>query len=480
MPGISKNATNIQGAIDQFLKIHYIDGLNNEFNSMESLINTLKKEKMTGLKRVRQFALGVTDNIRPLGASNDSYSLGLSDYTQAVETVSAEFNTTKLMGIFSVSDEVIIRGTTSNGSIFDVVKDSLNRMKMNLKHTLNRYVYGSKSGKIGVVDTTSAITKEASQYGSKNVYKLEITNSHSLLPGTGILLKINENTASDDDTPPTTANGWMEGIIWQKDNSALHKDYVYFIELGMGGKKLTVVPGATGADDTIADRALGDGILAGATVEVYARQLQYSGGTPAAEYTGLEDIVMTQDNTLFGVNRATYKSLNPTIVDLSVDPYDEAQSQANDGLGLLTETVLRDLSDHISITANDDSTINLVASQPRIISTVEKQMYQFKEYSLDMNKGGFELGRPKVQFDQWLLHKDKFSRDNNVYLLDMNKIGELQLKEFDWITSGTREGILERRDGTEVWEGIMTKYADMYVDSFRSQAAFKNASMTYA
>ena len=475
MAGLKKAAVNIQGAIDQFLKIHYIDGLNNEFNTMESLINTLKKEKMTGLKRVRQFALGVTDNIRPLGASNDSYILGLDDYTQGVETVTAEFNTTKLMGIFSVSDEVIIRGTTSNGSIFDVVKDSLNRMKMNLKHTLNRYVYGSKDGKIGVADATSEIVKETELYGGKAVYKLEVTNSHSLLPGTGILLKIAETN-----TDTTAVASYMQGIIWQKDNSQLYKDYVYFIELEQGGVH------NSGSDASPVTRTAGLNIEAGATVEVYARQLQYSGGTPAAEYTGLQDIVFTTGNTLFEVDRSKYPSLNSTIVDLSQDPYDTAPAQpggtaqADDSYGLVTESILRDLSDHISITANDDASINLVASKPRIISTLEKQMYQFKEYSLDVNKGGFELGRPKIQFDQWLLHKDKFSRDNNVALLDMAKIGELQLKDFDWITSGTREGVLERRDGSEVWEGIMTKYSDMYVDSFRAQAGFINAAETYA
>ena len=62
--------------------------------------------------------------------------------------------------------------------------------------------------------------------------------------------------------------------------------------------------------------------------------------------------------------------------------------------------------------------------------------------------------------------KDKYSRDKNVYLLDTDKIGELVRKEFGWITSGNHQ-VLERRDGSEIYEGIMTKYADMYIDAWK-------------
>jgi hypothetical protein len=30
-----------------------------------------------------------------------------------------------------------------------------------------------------------------------------------------------------------------------------------------------------------------------------------------------------------------------------------------------------------------------------------------------------------------------------------------------------------------MYEGIMTKYADMYIDAFKSHAGFKNAAETY-
>ena len=116
--GINYNNVNVKASLEDFLKIEYTDGLQNEFNTMEALINKLKKDTLTGKYRTKSFALGVTDNIRMLGNGNDKYVLSVEDYTDAAETVEAKFDTTMLMGIFSITDEVILKGTT-DGSIFD-------------------------------------------------------------------------------------------------------------------------------------------------------------------------------------------------------------------------------------------------------------------------------------------------------------------------------------------------------------------------
>ena len=58
-------------------------------------------------------------------------------------------------------------------------------------------------------------------------------------------------------------------------------------------------------------------------------------------------------------------------------------------------------------------------------------------------------------------------------MLDQAKIGELVRRDFQWITSGEVNGILQRRPGTELYEGIMNKYADMYIDAWKCHGAFK-------
>ena len=423
--GINYNNVNVKQSLEDFLKIEYTDGLQNEFNTMEALINKLKKDTLTGKYRTKSFALGVTDNIRMLGNGNDRYVLNVDDYTDAAETVEAQFDTTKLMGIFSITDETILKGTT-DGSIFDVLNDSLGRMNLSLKHTLNRFTYGSRSGLIGEVvgDVTKATYgKEGSELPT---VEFEMTNSLSILPGMGIAIA---NAAGDTIL--------AQGKVWQK----------YAPSVGV--EKVVVILNDGSAN--------GDAVVTGA--KIFSRQLRTNSLVP--EYTGLEDIVITQNNEIFGVDRNVYKTLNCTVQDLQGE--------------MLTETVLRDMADHIEINCADDSKVKLVASNHKIISTVEKQMYQFKDYSIDSANSTFHLGRKDIIFDTYTLYKDKYSRNQNVYLLDTDKIGELVRKEFGWITSGNHQ-VLERRDGSEIYEGIMTKYADMYIEAWKSHAAFTNAA----
>lgn len=428
---INYNNVNVKASLEDFLKIEYTDGLQNEFNTMEALINKLKKDTLTGKYRTKSFALGVTDNIRMLGNGNDMYVLGVNDYTNAAETVEAQFDTTKLMGIFAITDETILKGTT-DGSIFDVLNDSLGRMNMSLKHTINRFTYGSKSGLIGVMsDPTKTAAAASGNVMGVDLVDCVVTNSLSILPGMGIAFA----AAADDSII-------AQGKVWQKYNS------------GVGAERIIVL-----VQEYATGKSLSDIV---ATNKVFSRQLNKAAAV-VPEYTGLQDIVITQNNTIFGVDRSVYKTLNCTVKDL-------------DG-ALLTESVLRDMADHIEVSCADDSTVKLVASNHKIISTIEKQMYQFKEYSLDSAGSGFALGRKDIKFDTYTLYKDKYARDKNVYLLDTDKIGELVRKEFGWITSGNHQ-VLERRDGSEIYEGIMTKYADMYIDAWKSHAAFINAAET--
>jgi len=466
--GMSVDSVTIKSAIEDFLKDEYSEGLRNEFSVMDALINQLSKDTITGKKKYKTFALGIVDNIRGLGNSNiksDLYKIEAQDFLRGGPTVDAEFDTTKLIGVFSITDETILKGT-SDGSIFDVMKDTLDRMNIGLKHTMNRFTYGAQDGKIGV--NSSAVTVadniedslDASPYQNigytpftEPVFEVKLTNSHSLVSGMGLMLKAKENKnivlkTLVDDVSTDVNLAALTGVIWQKNNSSIHDETVIIVVDKMFGTDGTAVTGT--GKITIA--AAGD-------VEVYSKQI--NGTNIANEYRGLEDIVVRQNNKIFGIDRNVYKSLNCPQYDLQ-------------GENFLTEDLLRDMADHIALTSPEATSINLVAANHRIISSIERQMYQFKQYLLDSNSNGFNLGgRDKITFDNFLLQKDKYARDNNVYMLDTTKIGELLRKDFDWITSG-REGILERIDGTEVYEAIMTKYGDMYVDAWRCHAVIKN------
>lgn len=487
--GLNMESFSSKNVIEDFLRLDYQEGLRNEFSVMDALINRLAKDTITGKKRYKSFALGITDNVRTLGRSQDRFQLGMDDYwNKGVEHVEAEFDTTKLMATFSVTDEALLKGT-GDGSLIDVVKDSLERMQMNLKHTMNRFTYGAPDGIIGKVKEkvvgddvvapfsiaaiTSGEAKPTWAYpqntyytgaggtGAPDICQFKMGNSHSILPGMGIMLVHVPKGAE-----PTVKR--IVGRVWQKINENIHDEKILLLiesihtkAHGADWQKVTAdIPAAA----TIAHDA--DDVI-----NVYSRQITDTADI-SAEYTGLEAIVVNPEvggtrpyDKIFGVDRGVYQQLRCTAHDL------EGQHYVN-------EELLRDLSDHIGLTQPDATNVNLVASNHRIISAIEKSMYQFREYSLDTKANGFELGRPDIKFDNFQMMKDKYSRDNNVYMLDTNMIGELLRRDFTWITSGEVEGgILARRDGSELYEGIMNKYADMYIDAWRSHAVIRNAKV---
>lgn len=461
-----------KNVIEDFMKTEYQEGLRNEFNTMDALINRLPKDTISGKLKYKSFALGISDNVRAVGSGTfDRYELGFDDfYGKGVDTVEAQFDTTKLMATFSITDEAILKGT-GDGSLLDVLKDSLDRMEVGLKHTYNRYIYGSHTGLIGTLkdgatisevnlgNVTKSEEKDVTRdnrgvyhnvfYGGKapKVVKFSFTNSHSLIEGMGCLVQIGNVKR-------------LAGYIWQKDNTSIHSEEVLMVVQ----KTYSSTDGnAWTADNAI---AIGDTLTAATAtpIKIFSRQLN-DGGAIAAEYHGLEDIVVTQNNTIFGVDRNVYKSLNCTSMDLQGTTY-------------VNEEILRDLSDHLALTSPEGTAISLVCANHRIISAVEKQMYQFKNYNLDSVQNGVQLGgRGDIRFDNFVLVKDKYARDNNMYMLDQAKIGELVRRDFTWITSGEVNGVLQRRPGTEMYEGIMNKYADMYIDAWRCHAVLKNCAV---
>lgn len=457
-----------KNVIEDFMKTEYQEGLRNEFNMMDALINRLPKDTISGKKKYKSFALGVADNVRTVGNSFDRYELGFDTfYNKGVETVEAEFDTTKLMATFAITDEAILKGT-GDGSLLDVLKDSLDRMELSLKHTMNRFTYGAPDGIIGKITSAKleyvSLTAKADKpsdprgaehnifYGTSapTVLKFKMKNSHSLLPGMGIMI---------EDIASTKATRYI-GRIWQKDNSAIHDEVVVMF--------VDKVVTATVSSGVVGTFAAGDLPTADVTVTeatVYSRQLDDTSKVNA-EYHGLEAILNSTGkyDKIFGVDRSIYSSLKNTIVDL-------------EGSKFLTEETLRDMSDHLALTSPDGTSVNLVCSTHRIISQVEKSLMQFKEAIYTQNSNGYQLGRPDIKFDNFVMVKDKYSRDENVYMLDQTKIGELVRRDFTWITSGEVNSVLQRRPGTELYEGIMNKYADMYIDAWRCHGLIKNCKV---
>ena len=292
-----------------------------------------------------------------------------------------------------------------------------------------------------------------------------MVNSHSLMEGMGAMIQVEAKASASTWTTTDNAQKRLIGRIWQKDNTNIHSEKVLFIVEKLVTGTATSAGVITWSTPAAPQSAINITLGTYDVATVYSRQLD-DAGKIAKEYTGLEDIVVTQNNTIFGVNRNIYRSLNCTAVDMNDTQY-------------VNEEILRDLSDHLALTSPDGTSVTLCCANHRIISQVEKALYQFKNYNLTNVGQGMQLGGSyELKFDNYVLYKDKYARDNNLYMLDQTKIGELVRRDFTWITSGEVNGVLQRRPGTEMYEGIMNKYADMYIDAWRCHAVLKHCKVT--
>lgn len=455
--GFNIEGIDLKSSMNDFLKDQYTEGIRNEFANSPALLNSFKKDTITGKKKYKAFALGVADNVRALGGigiQQDMYQIHPEDFMQGGDTVDAEFDTTKLIGIFSVTDETLML-SESPEAFTDVVKSNLDKMQLGLTHTNNRMAYGSYTGHIGHITNVKLFEDKVNSSPGKmmgnkliqnDLLSIKCTNSHSFLPGMGIMLRVLKKNGENFDAK------YRQGKIWQTDTSSITTTESLIICLDpLKDGQATKEEIAMAIEDINA--------LAEDTrfVEIYARQL--IDGEIGREYHGLEDIVINNESKIFGVDRSVYTSLKCIKHDMQNE--------------LLTESILRDMVDAIVMNSPDNAIPGLVCSKHKIVSSIEKQMYQFKQYSMDGGNNGFELGRPNIKFDGLELKKDKYSRDNNVYILDCSKISELVRKEFGFITAG-RNQVLERRDGTEIYEAIMTKHADTSIDAWKAHASFVN------
>lgn len=476
--------------INKFLKVEFSEGFREEMNNMPALFNIMKTEQLTGKYKEIDFGGGIVDNVRQLGAmwdnefesfgseldvapkgrgynnpmsspETDQYVLGLEDlkYNTGPEFVTARFDTTKSIATFALTDEAVLIGSM-DGSLYNAVDQDLKRMVHGIKHTHQRMAYGSTDGLIGNLGTQAANTRVAAEKVRgkiKAVAKIYPTNIFSFVKGMSVLVKAG------------TGTGYFMGKVWQ----IVHKTvtgtpYVRILIDKFGGTVNSVLLDTGAKFVTSISHTNWD---AG---EVYSRQFKDATDVER-EYHGLEDILFRHSadhaspitgakKYMFGINFDEFEDLRPTI------------ENAEDAV--IDEKDLDDMRDHIDLTYPSDTSISLVATTHGVVNKVKESLYTSGSYrwDIDNRKDTMEMGRKNLVHDGFEYQKDKFARKGRVALLDTTLISELQIKDFSWVTQGDQQGVLERRDGTEIFEGIMTKYADYAVEAFRAHAGFINVA----
>ncbi len=182
----------------------------------------------------------------------------------------------------------------------------------------------------------------------------------------------------------------------------------------------------------------------------------YVQGSKNNEITGL-GAIFGSSATLYGLNRAANKWLNP---------YTSSTSQE------ISDSLLQTAVDFLE--ENTGSNIDFITCGAGV-----KRAYQqyLACYRRNIDVTNLEGGYKAISFNGIPVVSDRFVADDTLYMLDTSKFTLHQLCDWEWI-EGEGGKILRQKAGYPAYTATLVKYADLICDQPNGQAKFTNISST--
>lgn len=373
--------------VSEALKVLYINPIR-EFVNMKAdpfaarILQT--SDNITGYQKiVRAVQIGANGGA---GAGTETGML-----PQAGENLYKQFesDTKNLYGTISISDKILKSATGADaGSFVNALQRDVDTLVKTLKWSVARQIYGDGSGVL------VKLAEAAS--GAKVVTVQAGSNSRNLLPG----LSVDVYNAAGT---KVSSNAVVTRIV----------------DVNHATGKVTLDTALTGA------------VTAGGYLTMQ--------GSKDLELTGLGKIFST-GGTLYGLTRADYSWMNPTLVD---------------DFGEITEWGIQDAINQIEDTY--DVNINHIAAGNKAYNSYMKLLNERRAINDTITlEGGFKAllfnGRP--------LTRNKFLTEDTIDLYDTSLFTIDQIADWEWLDDDVH-GILQRNARYATYEGSIAKYCDL-------------------
>lgn len=373
--------------VSEALKVLYINPIR-EFVNMQAdpfaarILQT--SDNITGYQKiVRAVQIGANGGA---GAGTETGVL-----PQAGENLYKQFesDTKNLYGTISISDKILKSATGADaGSFVNALQRDVDTLVKTLKWSVARQIYGDGSGIL--------VKLKAAENGAKTLEVQAGSNSRNLLPGLSVDVYNAAGTKVSSDAAVTR--------ITDVDHST---------------GKITI------------DTAVTAAVTAGGYLTMQ--------GSKDLELTGLGKIFSTGD-TLYGLNRADYSWMNPTIKAT---------------FGAISEWGIQDAINQIEDTY--DVNINHIAAGNKAYNSYMKLLNARRTINDTITlEGGFKAllfnGRP--------LTRNKFLNETTIDLYDTSLFTIDQIADWEWLDDDVH-GILQRNARYATYEGSIAKYCDL-------------------
>lgn len=301
-----------------------------------------------------------------------------------------ESTTKNLYGTISISDKILKSATGADaGSFINALQRDVDTLIKTLKFSLARQIYGDGSGKLVTLATASS--------GATTLTIATGSNSRNLLPGLTVDIYNGSGTLISSSTTPT---------------------------------RILDVDHKTGAIKI--DTAITAAATAGSFMTMQ--------GSKDLEITGLGAIFNTSATTLYGLTRANYSWMNPTI---------------NTSFGAITEWGIQDAINGIEDTY--DVKINHIACGN---DSYRYYMELMNERRAINDVMVLEGGHKALKFNGEPLVRNKFLPSDAIDLYDTSLFTIDQIADWEWLDDNVH-GILQRNARYPVYEGSIARYCDL-------------------
>ena len=374
------------------LKYWYLEGLRYQLNEQASAFLTqLERDQ----EHVEGYKIKMGLSYGVTGGIGNRSDVGTFPTVNPRKFVQAEWDTKNIFAKIQVTDKAIQASRSNRGAFIQALAHDMEKAERDAKRDFSRQVMGDGTGKLA---TVTAVSSDSTTH--------TVTLDSAKWFAEGMLISV--YTSATEDTAET------EVTSVDKDNN----------------KIVFVATTAPEANDVI-----------------------YTAGNKGLELTGVT-AVMTADNTLYNINRATSKWFNPTSKavngEISETKIQEGIDDAEDETGNTIDFLICEKGVRRAY-------VNLLSAMKQIVNT------------LDL-KGGFKA----ISFNGIPLTADKYCTNGELLALSLANWKMYEMADWDWMDADGN--ILFRNTNTPVYNAVLRKYADLGCDLPKGQVRFTGIS----
>ena len=320
-----------------------------------------------------------------VGAGSETGPLPTAFQNQYVKFVSDLKN---LYGTINISDKAIRSSSQSAGAFVNLLNAEMEGLIKASQFNFGRMLYGDGSGLLGTV------------------------------------LSQNSNILTLD-----SVKNFMEGMVVDIINGEtlkLGKSRIVFVD--RVNKQITL------SSVTEYEFAEGDSI--------------YVQGSKGNEITGL-GAIFSNSNKLYGVDKQTYKWMNP---------------YKKDSVGSITDAVIQTAIDYMDEMTS--SQVDFIACSSDVKRAYQKYLGEYRR-NIDVTElqGGFKA----ITYNGIPVVSDRFINDGTMYLLNTKEFSLHQLCDWKWL-EGENGKIIKQDAGSPTYTATLVKYADLICNKPNGQA----------